>query len=128
MEDMRVANVDPDTHTCSQVVSLYMRCGDLAEASHALSVLSARMLKPGMSLVEKQEEDDDSDGNSDGVLEDALLSNEAEANSIYVATLAQMMQGSQGDGEVENSSWATRLREQYVLWNQAPQKTSSQSS
>lgn len=128
MEDMRVANVDPDTHTCSQVVSLYMRCGDLAEASHALSVLSARMLKPGMLLGENQDEDEgDSDDNSDGVLEDALFSDEPEANSIYVATLAQMMQGSQGDGQVENSLWATRLREQYVLWNQAPQKTSSQS-
>lgn len=80
-----------------------------------------------MLLGENQEEEGDSDGNSDGALEDALFSPEPEANSIYVATLAQMMQGSQGDVEVENSSWATRLREQYVLWNQAPQKTSSQS-
>jgi hypothetical protein len=37
VEEMRIANVVPDTHTCSQMVSLYMRSGDLAEASQALT-------------------------------------------------------------------------------------------
>lgn len=126
---MRLANVVPDTHTCSQVVSLYMRSGDLTEASEALTVLSSRMLKPKPVRSPEVDEDDDvgsNDDHSDDELEEALLSPEPDAFPVYVSTLAQVMQGPQGAAEAENSSWATRLREQYILWNQAqPQKTSS---
>jgi len=77
---MRLANVVPDTHTCSQVVSLYMRSGDLTEASEALTVLSSRMLqlpKPVVRSPEIDEDDDDvgsNDDNSDEDLKEALLS------------------------------------------------------
>jgi hypothetical protein len=127
VEEMRIANVVPDTHTCSQMVSLYMRSGDLAEASQALTVLSSRMLKPVMSQQEVEDEDDDADSNdenSDEALEEALLSPEPEAQVVYTSTLAQMIQGPQDASEAENSPWATRLREQYILWNRAPRKAS----
>ena len=123
VEEMRRANVAPDTHTCSQVVSLYMRSGDLAEASQALTVLSSRMLKPAKLLAEEEEEVDDDDDaeSSDEALEEALLSPEPEMQAIYTSTLAQMIQGSGDASEAEKSPWATRLREQYISWNRTTQ-------
>ena len=126
VEEMRLANVVPDTHTCSQVVSLYMRSGDLTEASQALTVLSSRMLKPIGSQQEENHDDGDAgsnDENSGGDLEEALLSPEPEAQAVYTATLAQMIQGPEDALEAENSPWATRLREQYISWNRAPRKS-----
>ena len=125
VEEMRIAKIVPDTHTCSQVVSLYMRSGDLAEASQALTVLSSRMFKPVGSQQEVDDEVDDADiydENSDEALEEALLSPEPEAQAVYTSTLAQMIQGPLDASEAENSPWATRLREQYILWNRAPLK------
>ncbi|KAG0590834.1 hypothetical protein M758_1G125600 [Ceratodon purpureus] len=125
VEEMRIAKIVPDTHTCSQVVSLYMRSGDLAEASQALTVLSSRMFKPVGSQQEVDDEVDDADiydENSDEALEEALLSPEPEAQAVYTSTLAQMIQGPLDASEAENSPWATRLREQYILWNRAPRK------
>lgn len=124
VEEMRLCNVAPDTHTCSQVISLYMRSGNLAEASEALSVLSSRMRKPmgTQQGVTEEDENASSDKDSDEELEAALLSPEPEAHAVYTSTLAGVIQGPHDASYIENSSWATRLREQHELWNRGLQK------
>lgn len=127
VEEMRLADITPDTHTCSQVVSLYMRCGDLTEASEALHVLSSRMLKksgiPQQKLEDRSDDDDDFEENShDDHLEEVILSPNPRAQAMYTATLSGVMKGLEDASEVEKSPWATRLQEQFSAWTRLPQQ------
>lgn len=126
VEEMRLADITPDTHTCSQVVSLYMRCGDLTEASEALHVLSSRMLKkteiPPEKLEERSDDDNFDENSHDDHLEEVILSPKPGAQAMYTATLSGVITGLEDASEVEKSPWATRLREQFSAWTCLPQQ------
>jgi pentatricopeptide repeat protein len=119
VEEMRHAKVRPDTHTCSQVVSLYMRCGDMNEAAQALHVLSARMVSEDNARQDINELIDDESAEQTGqdeLFEEAVLSPQPLAQAAYTIALAGLAQGANDTREAEKTPWATRLALQHERW------------
>jgi len=119
VEEMRHAKVRPDTHTCSQVVSLYMRCGDMNEAAQALHVLSARMVSEDNARQDINELIDDESAEQTGqdeLFEEAVLSPQPLAQAAYTIALAGLAQGANDTREAEKTPWATRLALQHECW------------
>lgn len=119
VEEMRHAKVRPDTHTCSQVVSLYMRCGDMNEAAQALHVLSARMVSEdnaGQDINELFDDESAEQTGQDELFEEAVLSPQPLAQAAYTIALAGLAQGANDTLEAEKTPWATRLALQHERW------------
>lgn len=123
IEHMHRKKIQPNINICELVVSAYLNCHQIDDAAEALRVLSVRMLPNGGKLQGQMEDIlkqiflEDSlqvESSTLELLKDVLVNKGFFSEALLAARLSGFGNASMEVWNVEESSWARRLRAQYT--------------